>query len=240
MLSHLVSLCCAYVSWGHSQFCVAHHDKKERRQLHMREALYNTVVNFRLFLRAVWTSSHRASIALFQGNTTVTQRPPCPANGDQFPLEGHISHQPHAELKFTWQIILFPSLVHLETFWVRQHQEHSTWSPDRIICSVWPLLYSPVVSEPTVPWGNQQPHRITRCCMDMFLFFPPCLLHCPSFCSLPQYPSQSPFLTLTTPRIQSTSRRHMETIGQRLSPVPLRRSKLKLARLRKCPLTTTS
>lgn len=62
----------------------------EEAKLYMHDALYNTVVNFRLLPQSVWTSSHRAPIALFQGNTTMTQRPPSPANGDQFPWHGHI------------------------------------------------------------------------------------------------------------------------------------------------------
>lgn len=42
-------------------------------------------------------------------------------------------------------------MVHLETFWVRLLQQHSTWSPGRIIYFVWLLLSSPPVSGPQCP-----------------------------------------------------------------------------------------
>lgn len=93
--SHLVSFHCACVFWGHSQFCACSTmGRKGGRVVH---ALYNVVVNFRLLPGTLWTLSHRARIALLQGNTTATQRSLCSANGDQFPLQGHVSHQPHAE-----------------------------------------------------------------------------------------------------------------------------------------------
>lgn len=98
-LSHLVSFHCACVSWGHSQFVLyTIMWRKGDSCTFMR--LCTTLINFRLLPRAVWTLTHRGPTALFQ-NTTGTQRPPCPANGDLFPVEGHISHQPHAESKLT-------------------------------------------------------------------------------------------------------------------------------------------
>lgn len=57
-----------------------------------------------------------------------------------------------------------------------------------------PLLSSTHVSMST-PQGGNQLHNSTRYGMQVSLFFPPCLLHCPLLRSLLRQPSQSPFLT---------------------------------------------
>lgn len=92
LTSGFISLCLCLLG-TFPILCLRHHGE-ERRQ-----SCTCIVVNSRLFPGPVWTRSHRAPIALCQGNTTATQRQLCPANGDQFPLEGHVSHDVQSHLR---------------------------------------------------------------------------------------------------------------------------------------------